>query len=450
MRSATFVLPSASFAAAPRALAGTAISLLLVWLFVIGLVVPPENSLYVGSLRLSPYRVVLLIALLPCLYRYLNGQAGGFHVADALIVLHVLWATVSLYVAHGGNAAMVEDAGIYFLETAIPYFLARCYIRSAADFEALARFFSIVIICLLPWAAYESITDTTIRTVSADYPLRWGLGRAWGPFDHPILYGVFVSSMFGIVFFALQGRISNFSRYVRSGAIVAATFFSMSSGPLVGLAAQWGLAGWHYVTRTVKRRWLFLGALFLAAWIVVSILSTRTPIQVFIHYFTFNPHTSYMRIYIFDYGLQNVLANPWFGLGMNQWTRPSWVPLSVDNFWLLNAMRYGIPALMMFAGAVVLTCLRVGRASIQDAQVRNCRTGWLVSIVGLMVAGLTVHYWNATYCLFMFLLGAGVWMAEAGKGAARQSASDSTPLPAYHKVARQRARAAALAATKSS
>ena len=333
---------------------------------------------------------------------------------------------------------------IHFLETAIPYFLARAYIRSSADFEALARFLSIVIICLLPWAAYESITDSTLRTVGAHYPLRWGLGRAWGPFDHPILYGVFVSSMFGIVFFALRDRVSNFSRYLRSGAIVAAAFFSMSSGPLAAIVAQFGLAGWHYVAGKVKHRWLLLAGLVVTAWIVVSFLSTRTPVQVFISYFTFNPHTSYMRIHIFEYGVQNVMANPLFGLGMNEHVRPSWVPLSVDNFWLLIAMRYGLPAFILFAGAVLWICLRVGRTYLKDTHVRNCRTGWLVSIIGLVIAGTTVHYWNATYCLFMFLLGAGVWIVDVG------TPRPSTPLPSYHRATRHRARAAALPASKSS
>jgi hypothetical protein len=38
------------------------------------------------------------------------------------------------------------------------------------------------------------------------------------------------------------------------------------------------------------------------------------------------------------------------------------------------------------------------------------RAGWLIAIVALIIAGLSVHFWNAIYCLIMFLQGSGVWL----------------------------------------
>ena len=54
---------------------------------------------------------------------------------------------------------------------------------------------------------------------------------------------------------------------------------------------------------------------------------------------------------------------------------------------------------------------------------------------GLILAGTTVHYWNATFCLFMFLLGSGAWLN-------RPTAAVAVPrpvLPRYHKAMRTRA-----------
>ncbi len=417
------------------------IGLSLVWLFVIGLVLPVESSVMVGDLRLSPYRMVLILAALPVLYRFLTGQAHGMIWPDALMLAHTLWAVAALFVTHGDLA--VEPAGIYALEAAIPYFLARTYIRSAADFEAFARVMAVLIALLIPWAAYESITHDILRNPPVVYPPRWGLMRAYGPFEHPILYGTFCAAMFGIIFFALKDRVSASSRIMRGGAVLAATFFSLSAGPLTALVAQIGLAGWNWVLKNVRYRWLILAGMFAGAWGIVSLLSTRTPIHVFIWYFTFDRGTSYMRILIWEYGSANVAAHPVFGLGMGDWARPEWMPPSVDNFWLVTAMRYGVPAVAFLLLAMLWMCFQVGRnKKLEDQHARNCRLGWMFSLIGLIVAGSTVHYWNATFCLFMFLLGAGAWMTRPAPATTRQAAAMTQHLPAYHKLMRDRTKTA--------
>src|SRR5690606_18571294 len=125
--------------------------------------------------------------------------------------------------------------------------------------------------------------------------------RAFGPFEHPILYGTFCASLLGISWYALKGRMSNIGRMLRCGAIGAAVFFSLSSGPLTALTVQMGLIAWNRVMRSVRRRWMLLGGLFVAAWLVVDFLSNRTPVHVFITYFTFNVGTAYNRILIWEY-----------------------------------------------------------------------------------------------------------------------------------------------------
>jgi hypothetical protein len=417
------------------------VGLSLVWLFVVGLVLPVESSVMIGDLRLSPYRAILILAVIPVVYRFLTGQAHGVRLPDVLMLAHTFWAVGALFLVHGDAA--IEPAGIYALEATVPYFLARTYIRSAADFEAFARVMAVVIALLIPWAAYESISHHILRNPPTQYPPRWGLSRAYGPFEHPILYGTFCAAMFGITFYALKGRVQPSGRLLRAGGVLAATFFSLSAGPLTALMAQVGLAGWNWLMRRVRHRWLVLAGLFAGAWTVVSLLSTRTPIHVFIWYFTFDRGTSYMRILIWEYGSANVVAHPVFGIGMNDWARPDWMPPSVDNFWLVIAMRYGVPAVAFLLLAMLWMCFKVGRnKQLEDPHARNCRLGWMFSLIGLIVAGSTVHYWNATFCLFMFLLGAGAWMTRPAPAASVQRTAAAPNFPAYHKVMRDRARAA--------
>ncbi len=84
----------------------------------------------------------------------------------------------------------------------------------------------------------------------------------------------------------------------------------------------------------------------------------------------------------------------------------------MDNFWLAKAVRYGLPGFGFLAATVIALCASIARLRVRDRQFQNYRMGWFVTIIGLVVAGGTVAYWNAVYCLFIFLIGSGVWMLD--------------------------------------
>jgi hypothetical protein len=55
----------------------------------------------------------------------------------------------------------------------------------------------------------------------------------------------------------------------------------------------------------------------------------------------------------------------------------------------------------------------VATRKIDDAKLASYRLGFLASLTGFFLVGWTVHFWNATYVLFIFSLGAGVWLLDA-------------------------------------
>src|SRR3954447_5910748 len=59
-------------------------------LFLIALVVP--WLFYFGELRMSLYRIVLLLMILPCLSMWMAGKAGRKRVADIVLLLYAFWA----------------------------------------------------------------------------------------------------------------------------------------------------------------------------------------------------------------------------------------------------------------------------------------------------------------------------------------------------------------------
>lgn len=391
---------------------------IIVIFFMVGLVVP--FIFFLGPLRLSVYRLILIVLFLPALFSWLSGGAGEKRLIDFLIYAHALWAAAALLVHHGWGGGG-EFAGMWIVETVGPFLIARWCIRSEVDFRLFARVWLCCIAVLVPFAVVETLTSHPVLLSilgkiapvppNAVMEQRWGLDRAQASFEHPILFGTFCAGAFGVSYYLARGPHLRRQRLIRCLPTAAATFCSLSVGAWVGFYLQGALMLWELITRRLARRWTILGALFLLAYIVVDILSNRSPFHVFVDYMTFNQGNSYNRILIWNFGTASVWKHPIMGVGLMGWERPWWMHASMDNFWLVFAVRYGLPAFAAFAGAVILLCWQLGRRELPQS-IAACRMGLLVTIGGLSIAGATVHYWNATYCLFTFLLGSGMWMLD--------------------------------------
>jgi hypothetical protein len=386
-------------------------------LFLVAVISPIRIRL--GDLMLSADRIFLLVAFVPLLIGLLSRRAGSIRAIDACMALYSLWIGLAIFMVHG--AARIPFIGITIVEMLGGYLVGRVLVRGQADYRAVFRYFIILLVFLLPFVVVEQFTRRALlneilgaafETIPyVDYGTRLGLNRIQATFEHPILYGMFCSIGIANLFYLNRDNIAK--ALSLSGFSLFMTFAALSSAPLLSGILQVGMIIWDKLT---KGNWKLLAALSVAAYVTVDLLSNRSPVAVFIHYLTFNAQTGYWRLLIWEYGIQNVWANPVFGLGLNDWVRPSWMHTpSVDNFWLLTAMRYGIPAIVFLMLGIALSLwaiLRRQDLSAEDAQVRNA---YVVSAVGLFFTLCTVFVWGSTAVFVMFYIGAGVWLAEAGR-----------------------------------
>lgn len=302
------------------------------------------------------------------------------------------------------------------------YLLGRLYIKDLDTFLSLLRALGLIVMFLLPFAAIESLTSRSlILSAMSSLPgsdtfrqftmrPRWGLFRAQGISPHPILFGVLTSLAFAIVMHGLQGVVRNTTRYLMALAAVGCVFFSLSAGAFIGIVYQAFLLFWFFTFRRVHRRWLLLFALVSLAYIIIDLLSNRDPIRIFMTYATFSAHTAFIRMHIFDWGMVNVWANPVFGLGFRDWVRADFLRDTVDNFWLLNAMRYGIPGFLMIAFGYFWCLAKVALKNVgSDPFMLNARRAWVIAFSSLALSLVTVHVWSSTYSMVFFLYGSGVW-----------------------------------------
>jgi len=187
---------------------------------------------------------------------------------------------------------------------------------------------------------------------------------------------------------------------------------------------------WNLIFNRYKARWVFLWFLVLIGYLVIEVGANRSVMELYISYFTFDQQTGWYRLAIWKYGWESVANNPLFGIGFSDWARAYWmVSGSVDNFWLVVPLRHGIPALVLIAGSVAWIALTVGFDQEAAKRFDVYRVAYLICIVTYVLVGFTVHFWAAPYVWFLFLLGSGVWLADAKSVDSPASATPRHPAP---------------------
>ena len=390
-----------------------------------------------GSLLLGNLRVLLLVVTVPLLAMSMFGRYGKILLTDYLFVAYIGWTFVALMVNNPDRA--VQNVGSSGLEFLGGYAVGRATIRTPGHFLALCRWLIGIVLLLLPFSLFETVTGKpvileTLRSIPGiktapilNNGTRLGLERVQAVFSHPIHFGLFCSIAFSMSFVALRNHTSETWRLLTGGIALFSGFLALSSGALMAMVMQLMLITWAFLFANNPKRWWLLIGLFALAYVTVDLLSNRTPIRVFLSYATFSAHTAYWRTIIFEWGMINVWANPLYGVGLNDWVRPSFmVSGSIDNFWLVNAVRYGIPAFVFLASGYLLVLFGVMRRNFDgDETLIMIRRAWVFTFLGLTFTLCTVHVWHNLYSFVFFMFGAGSWMLTAEP----QDRSDGEPVP---------------------
>lgn len=411
----------------PRILATTSP---LLTIFLITILLP--ISMELAGLRLSPNRLYLLVFSVPFALKVMQGAAGRFTFVDLLFILFGLWIMLALVVLHG--AERIPFAGITVIEMVGGYFVGRVLVRNLQDYNAIIRFILIAMVCLLPFALIEAVTGKMILPdlfrIAFDAPHRggsaygrMGLERVYSVFDHPILFGLFCSAALANVFylFAARPALALFAAVFTVGM----SFLSLSSAPLLACSMQIGLLVWN---RVMGGRWIIFLILSAIMYVGIDLASNRTPITIIIETMTFNSGTGWTRIATNKYGWASVWAHPIFGLGFNDWIRPNWLTSSVDNFWLVIAIRYGFVGFGLIVSSFLLHMLMLSRAQISRNDVARCRTAYSIVLAGICFTLITVHIWDTMSAFVMFFVGAGVWMYTSDNSSETEMQTETTPI----------------------
>ena len=392
-----------------------------VFLFLLTLVVP--WIIHVGPLRMSLYRFLLLTMVMPCIGRWAAGKAGRIRIADISLILYWIWSALS-FIDNNGLPMSVQPSGIGFVETLGAYMLARCYIRNADEFYNTISLMFKLIVFLFPFVVIELLTGTnilsnvfelifpTVAELTGPDEMRSGLFRVRSVFDHPILFGMCTGNMLALVHLVLGYQKSFFQRSLRSGIVATTSVCSLSAGPLAALAVQVLLLTWDRLLGNIKSRWKVLIGLLAAAVLALELVAKRSPAEIFLQYFLYDPLSYWYRMAEWSYGWASIMKHPIFGVGMNDWVRGDTMLPSIDSFWLSLGVQHGLVTVFFLWQAFFAIFMEVGLKKTLDRKLTEYRTGFLITMTAFFLLGWTVAFWDHAYVLFLFVLGSGVWMAD--------------------------------------
>lgn len=393
------------------------------------LLLPPQLNLMIGTAALPPYRFMLIPAALYMMSRGLRGQIRLGWI-DALIVAATAWVCFALFMTteavEAFTAAVAQTTDI-----ALAYFFGRFTIRSLRDLRTF-------LIMMAPGLAFvglaliaESLTHkrliqdfaglVTGRSAGYRIDVRLGLFRAPGPFPHPILAGVFLASFLPLY---VLGGVRGWPKIAGVVAAVC-SFFTLSSAALLSLVVEGGLIAYNWVSeRFANLSWRLF---FLVLGVMVFVAETATGSGTYgllMRYASFNTLSSYNRVLIWQYGTQNVIKNPWFGLGYGDWERPAWMySSSMDHFWLLMAVRFGIIPAVLMAIVTIVTVFMLMRAAIVAPNYvdRRAYKGLAISLSVFGFGIISVALWLSAHIWFFMLIGLSVSVSAAVLHAPRRA-----------------------------
>jgi len=159
-----------------------------------------------------------------------------------------------------------------------------------------------------------------------------------------------------------------------------------------------------------KRFWFGFGFIALSGMILINAISNRGFFAILISYLTFNPTTGYWRMLQWKYTMDDISNHPLFGIGLHDWTRPSWMNNSIDSFWLLMTLQHGMIAAFILLFLCLYAVFHVlNRLHKHHPASRWMVKSWVLAFMSLILIGFTVDYFGKIQPLFFFILGSIGW-----------------------------------------
>lgn len=384
----------------------------------------PEARIDLGGFQLYPYRLALF-ASLPVMMVRIGRQPIKFGLVDLLFFL----SSTSMFITTGIHYTIdvaFKTGAANMLDMLLAYLAGRIFFRSTLDFRRFLFRISPMLVGVAIIMALESISHRYIlrpfvgaitgrspaAALALMYEIRNGFLRATGPFMHPIAAGLFFGTLAPLYIVADLPKRRWWGLLGCLGGI-----FGWSSAGIASIIFGSLLAIYEQLQRRLRTGWLIVIMAVVVAAVLIEVLTSSGLVRFIIRYGAINPITGYFRLMIWEYGSAAVAKSPWIGIGFESYERPAWMHTdSVDNYWLLHAMRYGIPSMACMLVGVFWAVVRLGMTK-RDPQAgslygRRLEVGLCISLIVTYFSLISSAPWGADMAWIVILTGAAVGLAD--------------------------------------
>lgn len=384
------------------------------------LLVPAGLTFSIGTLLFYVSRAYLVV-MLPFIIAQCLRVRLRVGVADYLMFATCGWMVVS-FVANRGIADGLESGGRDVLDLLGTWFLARSCIRSEEDITRLLKLILPGMVLIGAALFIESVTGS-FRIMNAfplkklvgssAYEFRLGLLRAFGPFSHAILAGLFMTSFVTLYGMGVRQQTP---RWIGMAASLLG-FFTLSTSAIANILLHGAFFGYRMMVRVAGYRadWRPLAVAVIGLLFLLQTLTGAGAIGTIINYAALDKSTGYFRLSIWEFGSASVASRPLFGHGYDAYERPAWMLTdSIDNHWLFIAIRYGMPGVILYLALVLFILVRLGSISMKlPGDKGNMYSALLIVISSATVLGLTVAFVNEFHIWFIFMLATGTALIQS-------------------------------------
>ena len=231
---------------------------MLICLLVIGLVIPFDINVQVGSIHFPGIRLLLAAAWIRVWVRK-DIAAPKWSLLDTGILAWAMFNSAAFSLCWADFGAVNNRVG--FLWTHLgTYFILRYLISDKEDALLAVKVFAVFIAVVAVPVMVEHMTQVNMFSIVGSPPIsamREGSIRAEGPFRHPVIAGT-ISAMLIPLFIGLWWQGRQYRIYVAAGVIgsLMIAIASASSTPLMTVAAGiLGLLFWRFREHMRVFRW---------------------------------------------------------------------------------------------------------------------------------------------------------------------------------------------------
>lgn len=381
------------------------------WVTLLGILFPPID-ISPGVIHLTPGRFVVILLLIPALRVLL--RSGRSRVAtDFFAIALSTWMLVASAFNGGFKLYVVAEA----LEFLSAYLIGRAFFFGPFNLQAFLQALKGITIVIIAIGLADTLSgrSVTLESLGIVRPLldlvknfRFGLTRATSVFPEAEHYGTFCVAAASIFFYSERG----IRRIFYVGLCFFGCMFALSSGPMLALGLVTTAFFYDRILKHYSWRWKPL-MIIVAGLIPIAFLISNDPMGWIFSHMTFDAQTGWFRLATWSAALPLVGQSPFVGHGFSALGDSAQMRIylgSVDCVWLVEALRYGLPAVILLTLVMFSAILR--RTSIFNSGIYMLPTGFSLAIVAMGLIGLTVHLWDSLWLFLSLCIGIRASLGE--------------------------------------